>query len=283
MDSDTFCFGPFRLIAAERLLLKDDTPFALGTRKFDLLLALVERAGEAVSRRDLFERVWPDVIVEEVNLRVQIAQLRKALRDGRNGARFIVSVSGRGYCFVAPVRRLARQVTTLSTEEIATERPATRLQRMIGRHSIVATLSSQLLSKRFIGLSGPGGMGRTTVAVAVAHSLAADFGEAICVVDLGTVENPSRVVHAIASALGCHTDLRDPLSGLLAFLAEKEMLLVLDSCERVIETVAELTERLFNEAPLVHVLTTSRSALHAHSMSMFLGVRDGFAFAREDS
>src|SRR5262245_25834143 len=133
MNSDTFCFGPFRLIAAERVLLKDDKLVALGSRAFDLLVALVEHAGEVVSRRDLFERVWPDVIVEEVNLRVHIAWLRKALRDGRSGARFIVSVSGRGYCFVAPVRRLARQVTTLSTGEIATEPLPTRLQRMIGR------------------------------------------------------------------------------------------------------------------------------------------------------
>ena len=277
MDSDTFCFGPFRLIAAERELLRDDKPIALGGRAFDLLLALVEHAGGAVSRRDLFERVWPDVIVAEVNLRVHIARLRKALGDGRNGARFIVSVPGRGYCFVAPVRRLARHATTLSTGEIATELLTTRLQRMIGRHSIVATLSSQLLSKRFIALSGPGGMGRTSVAIAVAHSLVADFGEAMCVVDLGKVEDSSRVVHAIALALGCHTDMRDPLSGLLTFLAEKEMLLVLDSCERVIETVAELTERLFNEAPLVHVLTTSRNALRAPSMRTFLGVHRGLS------
>lgn len=171
-----------------------------------------------------------------------------------------------------------RKVNTRSS----TEPLATRLQRMIGRDSIVAKISSQLLSKRFIALSGPGGMGRTTVAVAVALSLVADFGEAMCVVDLGKVEDCSRVVHAIASALGCHTDMRDPVSGLLTFLADKEMLLVLDSCERVIETVAELTERPFNEAPLVHVLTTSRTALYASSMSLFLGARHGFALARED-
>ena len=98
-------FGPFRLFVGERQLKKDDEPLQLGSRALDTLIALVDRAGEVVTQGELISRVWPDVTVEEANLRVQIASLRKALGDGREGVRYIVTVAGRGYCFVAPVTR----------------------------------------------------------------------------------------------------------------------------------------------------------------------------------
>ena len=102
-------FGPFHLFAAERQIKKGDEPLQLGGRAFDTLIALVERAGEVVTQRELIARVWPDVTVEEANLRVHIANLRKALGDGREDARYIVTVPGRGYCFVAPVTAAAAQ------------------------------------------------------------------------------------------------------------------------------------------------------------------------------
>src|SRR5436190_21122718 len=105
MDAQLASFGPFSLIAAERQLKKGDEPLQLGGRALDTLIALVERAGEIVTQNELISRVWPDVTVEGANLRVHIASLRKALGDGREGARYIVTVAGRGYCFVAPVTR----------------------------------------------------------------------------------------------------------------------------------------------------------------------------------
>src|SRR6201993_1388869 len=100
-------FGPFRLLAAERQLKKGDEPLQLGGRALDTLIALVERAGEVITQRELISRVWPNVTVEEANLRVHIASLRKALGDEREGARYIVTVPGRGYSFVASVARSA--------------------------------------------------------------------------------------------------------------------------------------------------------------------------------
>src|ERR1700704_2865055 len=102
--NDVASFGPFRLFPAERLLEKADEPLQLGGRALDILITLVERAGEVVTRKELISRVWPDVIVEEANLRVHVAGLRKALGDGRDGARYVANVPGRGYCFVALVR-----------------------------------------------------------------------------------------------------------------------------------------------------------------------------------
>jgi DNA-binding winged helix-turn-helix (wHTH) protein len=115
MDGDSLgtrgfvSFGPFCLFSAERQLKKGDEPLQLGGRALDTLIALVERAGEVVTQRELISRVWPDVTVEEANLRVHIANLRKALGDGYEGARYIVTVPGRGYSFVAPVDAVFRR------------------------------------------------------------------------------------------------------------------------------------------------------------------------------
>src|ERR1700686_72847 len=104
-SKDVLSFGPFSLFAAERLLKKADEPIPLGGRALDILIALAERAGEVVTHKELISTVWPDVTVEEANLRFQMAALRKALGDGRDGARYISNIAGRGYCFVAPVTR----------------------------------------------------------------------------------------------------------------------------------------------------------------------------------
>ena len=98
-------FGPFRLLPARRLLLEHDKPVRLGSRALDLLIALVERPGELVSKFELIAKVWPDTFVVEGNLKLNIAKLRRALGDGQAGNRYISTVTGRGYCFVAPVTR----------------------------------------------------------------------------------------------------------------------------------------------------------------------------------
>lgn len=96
-------FGPFRLLPKQLLLLEGDKPVCLGSRALEILIALLERRGELVSKQDLMARVWPNVFVEPANLTVHISALRRALRDGRDGHRFIVNIPGRGYCFVAAV------------------------------------------------------------------------------------------------------------------------------------------------------------------------------------
>jgi DNA-binding winged helix-turn-helix (wHTH) protein len=102
---EAISFGPFRLVASERLLTKDGAPVEIGARTLDVLTALVNRPNEVVNKRDLLAEAWPDVTVEESSLRFHIASLRKALSDGRDGARYITTAAGRGYCFVAPVVR----------------------------------------------------------------------------------------------------------------------------------------------------------------------------------
>src|SRR6202166_4922616 len=181
-SKDILAFGPFSLFAVERLLKKADEPIPLGGRALDILIALAGRAGEVVTHKELISTVWPDVTVEEANLRFQMAALRKALGDGRDGARYISNISGRGYCFVAPVTRstAARTVpvTAIATTERVQRLPP-RPARMVGRDDTVRSLAQQLQMWRFVSIVGPGGIGKTTVAISVAHRLIDGFHNAV--------------------------------------------------------------------------------------------------------
>jgi DNA-binding winged helix-turn-helix (wHTH) protein len=101
---DIISFGPFTLVVNERLLTKDGASVELGGRTLDTLIALVSRPNQAIDKRDLMAQVWPDVTVSESSLRFHVASLRKALGDGQDGARYITTLAGRGYCFVAPTK-----------------------------------------------------------------------------------------------------------------------------------------------------------------------------------
>ncbi|MBR0716501.1 transcriptional regulator [Bradyrhizobium liaoningense] len=103
VTSTEVSFGSFRLLRTQFLLLEGDKPVPLGSRALEILIALLERHGELVSKQDLMARVWPNVFVGPANLTVHISALRRALRDGQDGNRFIVNIPGRGYRFVASV------------------------------------------------------------------------------------------------------------------------------------------------------------------------------------
>ncbi len=257
-------FGPFRLNASERLLEKDGASVIIGGRTLDLLIALIDRAGTVVGVKDLMTLVWPDVIVEEANLRVSISALRKALRDGKGGSRYIVNVAGRGYTFVAPLRkeRAERPAGDNNTPIALTSRPLPEMpQFLVGRHAVVKNLAQLLLSQRFVSVVGPGGIGKTTVALAVASALRSEFEEdCVCFVDGGAIADPGDLPTAVASAIGCTAE-SDPLLGIVAFLTNRRTLLILDSCEHLIGAAASLTNVLFQAKTKVHLLTTSREAL----------------------
>src|SRR6266404_1162633 len=142
MDEQAISFGPYRLLSAQRLLLEGDTPVRLGSRAFDTLAALVERAGEVVGKEELIARVWPQTFVEESNLKIQVSALRRALGDGQGGRRYVVTVPGRGYNFVAPVRfeKPPRAPLPATIALAAAHNLPLAATRMIGRAEAVVTL-----------------------------------------------------------------------------------------------------------------------------------------------
>ena len=101
-------FGPFRVLPRQFLLLEGNKRVPLGSRALEILIVLLERAGELVSKQELMGRVWPNIFVEPANLTVHISALRRLLRDGRDGNRFIINIPGRGYRFVASVALVDR-------------------------------------------------------------------------------------------------------------------------------------------------------------------------------
>lgn len=257
------CFGPFVLYRAQRRLLEDGHAVRLGSRAMDLLIALVDQAGQVVGRDELMSHVWPREIVEDNTLRVHIAALRKALGDGQRQARYITNVPGRGYCFVAELRHLGDGLAAAPPPPPATTRLPPRMARMVGRRDAVAALSSQLKERRFVTIVGAGGMGKTTVALAVADALAQAQAQGAWFVDLSAVPPAGSVAEAFASALEVPTSAGGLTARLVAHLRDKHMLIVVDNCEHVAESLAPLLEALLRDCAGLHVLATSREPVRA--------------------
>jgi predicted ATPase/DNA-binding winged helix-turn-helix (wHTH) protein len=264
MDGRAISFGPFRLFVAQRLLLEGDTPVRLGNRAFDILTALVERAGEVVGKHELIARVWPKTIVEEANLKIQVSALRRALGDGQGGRRFVATIPGRGYNFVAPINVVEpRQAATLAaTAHGGAHNLPHAVTRMIGREEAMAGLASRLSSERLVTIVGPGGIGKTTVALAVAERLIASYEDGVWLVDLAPLRDPRLVPSAVATILGLGIRTENPLPSLISGLRDKRLLLVLDTCEHVIDSVAGLAMAVLSSAPRVNILVTSRERLN---------------------
>jgi predicted ATPase/DNA-binding winged helix-turn-helix (wHTH) protein len=262
MDEEVFVFGSFRLLPAQRMLSEDGKPLRLGSRAFDILAALTERAGETISKEELIARAWPGTVVEEAALRVHVAALRKALGDGRAGKRYIANLAGRGYAFVAPVtREYAPSATAAPTGIAGAGNLPGLLTRIIGRHDTVVALAAQLGRRRFLTIVGPGGIGKTTLAVAVA--VRGSYEDGAWLVGFASLADPDLVPGALSAALGIPPSGATPLPGLAAWLRDKHALIVLDSCEHVIGAAAALTETILRSAPRVAILTTSREPLRA--------------------
>jgi predicted ATPase/DNA-binding winged helix-turn-helix (wHTH) protein len=264
VDEETFAFGSFSLIPAQRMLLEDGKPLRLGSRALDILVTLVESAGETIRKDQLIARTWPDTVVDEGALRVHVAALRKALGDGRAGKRYIANVPGRGYSFIAPVTREQTQPAIAPTNGtvVRGNLPAP-LTRIVGRDDIIAALAAQLAQRRLLTLVGPGGIGKTTVAVAVAESMSASYDDGVWFVGLASLPDPDLVASALSTVLGISFSSANPVSSLTAWLRDKRALIVLDNCEHVIGAAAALAEEILRAAPRICILATSREPLRA--------------------
>jgi predicted ATPase/DNA-binding winged helix-turn-helix (wHTH) protein len=255
-----FAFGPFRLLPVQRVLLQNGAPVRLGSRAFDLLAFLVEHAGQTFTNDRLMAQVWPNVRVVEGSLRVHVAALRKALGDeGTGGAVYVTNVAGRGYSFVAPVT--VEQSAVVPAAVGGASGLPVLLNRVIGRAEISATLAAQLRARRFITILGPGGVGKTTVAVAVAELLADAYPDGVRFVGLGAVTDPALVPSTVLASLGQRPSGPDAMTSLGEALRDKRLLLVFDNCEHVVDAVAAMATTLLQATPGLAILATSREAL----------------------
>ncbi|MGF6485153.1 ATP-binding protein [Paraburkholderia sp. JPY419] len=268
-------FGPFRIDFPQRVLTRNGDEVRIGSRALDILIVLAEHGGELVSTRQLRDQVWKESVVDDGALRVHVSTLRKALSDGQSESRYIVNDNGRGYRLAVPVHSTrATQVSapaptapTSTPDESARALPVT-LARVIGREDVIDGLTDQLPERRLLTIAGPGGIGKTTVAVAIAHRFSGRTGIRALFVNFAPVSDKASVASTVASTLGVAVFSGNPVPDLIASLGDTPILLVLDNCEHVVEAVAQVAEQLLQGASGVHLLVTSREPLRADGESV---------------
>jgi predicted ATPase len=201
--------------------------------------------------------------VDEANLKIQVSALRRALGDGQGDNRYVVNVVGRGYNFVAPIRKEepSRASPFPTIAPAAPHNLPFATTRMIGREEIVTTLVTQLSRQRLVTIVGPGGIGKTTVGLAVAEQMIGAYEHGVWLVDLAPLSDPGLVPSAVATVLGLEIRAKDPLSGLVAALRDRRVLLLLDNCDHVIDAVAGLAAAVLSGTSGVDILATSREPL----------------------
>ena len=248
-------FSRFELQPDERRLLDAGAPVALGPRAFDLLCALVDRAGHLVTKDELLERVWPKVIVEEAALQMQISALRKVL--GRDA---LVTVTGRGYRFALVVACIGAEPTASPT--VPRHNLPQPLTSFIGRETQISELKGLLGGTRLLTLAGSGGCGKTRLAMQMAADLTGAYPDGVWLVEFAALADPALVPQAVAQVLGLKEQAGKHLTQTIAeHLASRHLLMVLDNAEHVLEACAQFSGAVLRGCAKLSVLVTSRERL----------------------
>jgi predicted ATPase/DNA-binding winged helix-turn-helix (wHTH) protein len=273
--SPSIRFANAEVRPSERQLLIDGKPAALGSRAFDVLLALVERRERMVRKNELLDLVWPDTVVEENNLQSQVSQLRKLL-----GPQAISTIPGRGYRFTATVDESPSSKTAAAPQAAGAPRgdasgpPTTTVLRtnlpavlssLIGRDDDLLALGALIdrhrSTHRLVTITGAGGIGKTRLAQTLLQTRTSAFAHGVCFVDLAPVTDPRQLADTIAMALGVPTAAGDPTEALTRAVAPLEILVLLDNAEHLLDEVARIALRLLASAPGLQLLVTSQAPL----------------------
>lgn len=255
-------FDCFQFLPDQRRLLRSGDDVRLGSRALDILLALASRPGQVIANDELMRLVWPGIHVDETNLRVHISALKKVLRQA-DGTNCIANVPGRGYCFVAPVR--VDGATPITAAPPASPPRTSLLPRpagpLVGRTTTLAAIVDELATQRLVTIVGPGGIGKTSVAVALAAQIAASHQDGVIFVDLSAIDDPQLVPSAVYSALGASSQPGASAGGLSQLVADRSALIVLDCCEHVIDAAASVAAALLDGSERLRIVATSREPL----------------------
>ncbi len=266
INSSTYRFGSFRLLPDRLQLFNGEKRVRIGSRAIGILTLLVKRTGEVVSSREIMNQVWPDALVVEGTVRVHVAALRKALGDAQSGVRYIINEPGRGYRFVEPVEE---EYAPPPVDDGSRSKPLALPTRLIGRHVEISEIIEILSRRRLLTIVGPGGIGKTSLATAIARQLADSFPDGAHFVDLTAAADPHHAISALASTLRLAVPKEAGIEDLVGQIRHKQMLIVLDNCERVIGATARLSEILRSGAPDIRILATSREPLRARDEVLY--------------
>ena len=269
-------FGRFRISPHRRELNANGQPMKLGGRAFDVLMALIEAHGAVVEKDALLRSVWPDQVVEDNTLQAQISALRQALGADRG---LIRTVAGRGYQFTGEIRIVAaspdeRPGAGLTAAEPAAVLPPTNLpepvSELIGRDDELREIVNLAAAHRLVTLTGPGGIGKTRLALAVARQLAPQFADGVWVAELAPLADPNLVPATLAAAVGLDLGGGEVSASRVAqALADRRLALVLDTCEHVIAAAAAMAEAVLRAGSLTRIIATSREPLRAEGEQVY--------------
>ena len=271
--AENFAFGPFQLLAARRELLAHGVPVTLGQRAFEILLMLVNRHGQLVTKDELMAEVWPGVVVEENNIQVHVSALRKVLSTAGDGDRYLLTVAGRGYRFVAPVQResgagltappaSAPDRTAAVSAGAATNNLPQQLTTLIGREADLADIMARLAAHRLVTLTGSGGVGKTRLAIEAGRNVLDRYPDGVWLAELAPLNDPQLVTSIVGDVLGVSLNApRGAIETLASALKDKQLLLILDNCEHVIAEAARVAETLMRSCPRLSILASSRERL----------------------
>lgn len=252
----SFRFQGWEIRPAERTLLVGGSPVALGSRAFDVLLVLAERGGELVTKGELLDAAWTGLIVEENNISVQIAALRKVLGPG-----VIKTVSGLGYRLSATSTDASDAPRTTVPAKAESHEPAH--SDLFGREGDIQALLGHVDRARLVTVVGTGGVGKTAIArEAIARTR---VPHETFWIDIAPIRDAQQVVPMIAKALGVELGAAgdsDALEELALALGSRQALVVLDNCEHLLEQVARCVTRIMPNAARLRWLATSQAPLH---------------------
>jgi predicted ATPase/DNA-binding winged helix-turn-helix (wHTH) protein len=265
-----YLFGPFRLIPRRLELWCGDVSVPLGSRGIELLWALVEANGTLVTKQALLARVWPGQIHDDTSVWSAVKAVRKALAAGLDSEPYIVSVTGRGYRFAAPVTRAepdepAPEPPAIAVPLVSEAAPGNLplvIAPLIGRDVEIARCLMLLERSRLLTLAGIGGVGKTRMALALGDASRHRHADGVWLVELAALTTPELVPEAIAALLGLSVQgSRTAIQVVAAYLRQKDALLILDNCEHIVTEVAHVAEAILQNCARVKILATSREPL----------------------
>src|ERR1700688_4268024 len=257
-------FGRFHVLPHRREVLADGWPITLGGRAFDVLMVLIDARGALVTKDALRARVWPGRIIEDNSLAAQIAALRAAFGTERA---LIRTVSGRGYQFTGDIHAMPASSDESAAQPVPVLPPTNApepVSEVIGRDAEIEEVLRVARAHRLVTLTGAGGIGKTTLALALARELRPHFADGVWLAGFSALADPALVPATVAAAVGLELGGGDVSAQRVAqALAGRRLLLVLDTCEHVIAAAAAVAKAILGTSSAPHVIATSREALRA--------------------
>jgi predicted ATPase/DNA-binding winged helix-turn-helix (wHTH) protein len=247
-----FRFGEYQLDVGRFTLTGPAGPVHVEPQVFEVLHHLILNHDRVVSKEELLDTVWGDRFVSESALTSRIKAARRAVGDDGQAQRVIKTVHARGYQFVTEVR----------TDTSRDRRALPRLRNVpLGRDGDIDRVVERLRAARLATITGTGGIGKTTVALAVAARLQAEWADGVVFVDLSPVPPSGDITRAVAEAAGLEGAASETTERVAEHLANRPLLLVLDNCEHVLERATDLVDRMLERGVTAHILCTSREPL----------------------